>query len=83
LRLLNFNNLPITFNPFLGPIASPDNIIYSEDRLAPGNEGPKPLPPDAPPAVSAYTGQPLPEAAPPASPSGLPEMLLPAEKPAP
>ena len=83
LRLLNFNNLPITFNPFLGPIASPDNIIYSEDRLAPGNEGPKPLPPDAPPAVSAYTGEPLPDAAPPASPSGLPEMLLPAEKPAP
>jgi virulence factor Mce-like protein len=85
LRLLNFNNLPISFNPFLAPSASPSNIIYSEDRLAPGNEGPKPLPPDIPPAVSAYTGEPPadPGPAPSPPPTTLPELMLPAERPAP
>lgn len=84
LRLLSFNTLPIPFNPFLGPSASPANIIYSEDRLAPGSEGPKPLPPDIPPAVSAYTGESPPAAPPPAAPPpSLPQLLLPAESPAP
>lgn len=58
LRLLNFNGLPIPFNPVLGPSATPGNVIYSEERLAPGGEGPKPGPPELPPAVSAYTGLP-------------------------
>ena len=85
LRLMNFNHLPISFNPFLAPSASPGNIIYSEDRLAPGNEGPKPLPADIPPAVSAYTGEPLaaPPPAPALNPTTLPELLLPAERPPP
>jgi virulence factor Mce-like protein len=92
LRLLNFNNLPITYNPFLGPAPSPDRLIYAEDRLAPGGDGPKPSTPDIPPAVSAYTGEPVVQPDPPSPPGGptppapspatLPEMLLPAEKPA-
>jgi hypothetical protein len=56
LRLLNFNNLPIPIAPLLQP--SPTNVIYTEQRLAPGGEGPKPGPPEIPPAVSAYTGLP-------------------------
>jgi phospholipid/cholesterol/gamma-HCH transport system substrate-binding protein len=34
----------------------PGNVVYSETRLATGGEGPKPGPPEIPPAVSAYTG---------------------------
>jgi hypothetical protein len=56
LRLLNFNELPIPFNMYLMKSASPENIIYSEPNLAPGGAGPKPGPPEIPPAVSAYTG---------------------------
>jgi phospholipid/cholesterol/gamma-HCH transport system substrate-binding protein len=58
LRLIPFNNIPIPFAPFLMPFSTPDKIIYSEDRLQPGGEGPKPVPPDDPIAVSAYTGLP-------------------------
>src|SRR3984885_5856939 len=58
LSILNFNYLPIPVNPFLQKSASPDNLIYAEPRLAPGGEGPKPGPPEIPPAVSAYTGLP-------------------------
>ncbi|BCO34474.1 mammalian cell entry protein [Mycobacterium heckeshornense] len=58
LRLLNFNNLPFPINIFLQKSPDPNNIIYSEQRLAPGGEGPKPGPPEQPPAVSAYTGLP-------------------------
>lgn len=70
LRLLNANNLPLPINPFLMPAYSPDRVIYSEPRLAPGGEGPKPAPPDDPVAVSAYTGLPgdYPEAPPPPPP---------------
>lgn len=56
LRLLNLNYVPVPINPYLAKSASPDNIIYSEARLAPGGEGSKPVPPEIPPAVSAYTG---------------------------
>lgn len=56
LRVMNYNNLPFPVNPFLMPSANPANIIYAEPRLAPGGEGPKPGPPEIPPAVSAYTG---------------------------
>jgi phospholipid/cholesterol/gamma-HCH transport system substrate-binding protein len=55
LRLLNFNNIPIPFNAYLRPAASPDQIIYTEPKLAPGGEGPGDQP-EPPPAVSAYTG---------------------------
>ncbi|MGA8331715.1 MAG: MCE family protein [Mycobacterium sp.] len=76
LRTLNFNLLPIPFNPVLQRSATPDKIIYAEPRLAPGGEGPRPSPPETPPAVSAYTGLGDPGA------KTLPEMMLPAERPA-
>ncbi|HVQ98632.1 MAG TPA: MCE family protein [Mycobacterium sp.] len=56
LRVASFNNLPFPIAPFLQP--APRNVIYTEQRLAPGGEGPKPGPPELPPAVSAYTGVP-------------------------
>jgi phospholipid/cholesterol/gamma-HCH transport system substrate-binding protein len=58
MRLLNFNGSPIPINPFLQPAPAPSDVVYSEPRLAPGGEGPKPGPPEIPPAISAYTGVP-------------------------
>jgi phospholipid/cholesterol/gamma-HCH transport system substrate-binding protein len=58
LRVLNFNGSPIPINPFLQPAPAPQDVVYSEPRLAPGGEGPKPGPPEIPPAVSAYIGVP-------------------------
>jgi phospholipid/cholesterol/gamma-HCH transport system substrate-binding protein len=55
LRLLNFNNLPLPLNFYLRPASSPDRIIYTDPKLAPGGEGPGD-PPEPPPTVSAYTG---------------------------
>ena len=55
LRLLNFNNLPFPINLYLRPAPKPENIIYTDPKLAPGGAGPG----DAPeplPSVSAYTG---------------------------
>ncbi len=40
LRLLNFNNLPFPINPYLRPAPNPDNIIYTDPKLAPGGAGP-------------------------------------------
>jgi phospholipid/cholesterol/gamma-HCH transport system substrate-binding protein len=83
--LFNFNYLPIPLNPFLGPSAHQENMVYTEPRLAPGGEGPKPGPPELPPAVSAYTGLPgdVPPAAPPPPPPGrIPGAAMP-EPPAP
>jgi virulence factor Mce-like protein len=57
LRLFNFGYLPVPLNPYLAKSASPENIRYSEPGLAPGGAGPKPGPPEMPPAISAYTGQ--------------------------
>jgi phospholipid/cholesterol/gamma-HCH transport system substrate-binding protein len=54
LSRLNFNYLPFPVNPYL--MKAPDNIIYSDPKLAPGGAGPAPTPPEIPPAVSAYTG---------------------------
>jgi phospholipid/cholesterol/gamma-HCH transport system substrate-binding protein len=56
LEVMNFNYLPVPFDPVLRKSASPDKIIYAEPNLAPGGTGPKPGPPELPPAVSAYTG---------------------------
>jgi phospholipid/cholesterol/gamma-HCH transport system substrate-binding protein len=56
LRVLSFNSSPIPIAPFLQKSPDPANVVYSEDRLAPGGAGPKPGPPEIPPAVSAYTG---------------------------
>ena len=69
-RTANFNELPIPTNLILQQIATPGKIIYAEPRLAPGAEGPAPVPPGEPPAVSAYTGMGEP-------PKSLPELLLP------
>jgi virulence factor Mce-like protein len=55
-RLANFNYLPFPVNAYLSKSASPENIIYSDPRLAPGGGGTPPGPPESPPTVSAYTG---------------------------
>ncbi|HTX98256.1 MAG TPA: MCE family protein [Mycobacterium sp.] len=75
LTFFNFNYFPLPVNPFLAPAFDPKNIIYTEDRLKPGGEGPKPIPPDLPPAVSAYTG--LPGDTPPAPPPPPPPPRIP------
>lgn len=56
LRLANFNYIPIPINPLLGAVAQPQNLVYSDPRLAPGGAGTPPGPANLPPAVSAYTG---------------------------
>jgi phospholipid/cholesterol/gamma-HCH transport system substrate-binding protein len=56
LRLLNFNYSPIASNPYLAPSADPKDLIYTDPALAPGGVGGAPVPPETPPAVSAYTG---------------------------
>lgn len=82
--LFNFNYLPVPVNPFLAPSATPQNIVYTEPRLAPGGEGPKPGPPELPLAVSAYTGLPgdIAPAEPPPPPARIPGAAMP-EPPAP
>jgi ABC-type transporter Mla subunit MlaD len=81
LRQANFNNLPFPIAPFLQP--APKNVIYSEQRLAPGGEGPKSGPPEAPPAVSAYTGLPGDPTGPPGSvpPGRIPGAAMPLPPP--
>jgi len=81
----NFNYLPLPVNPILAPVFDAQNVVYTEPRLAPGGEGPRPVPPEIPPAVSAYTGLPgdVPSAAPPPPPPGrIPGAAMP-EPPAP
>ena len=56
LRTVNFNTLPLPFNPFMTAVPPDYMLRYSEDRLRPDNEGQPPPPPTDPPAVSAYTG---------------------------
>ncbi len=67
LMYFNFNYFPIPLNPLLAPVFDSKNIIYTEDRLKPGGEGPKPTAPELPPAVSAYTGLPGDPVGPPGS----------------
>jgi virulence factor Mce-like protein len=67
LLYFNFNYLPIPVNPILAPVFDSKNVVYTEQRLAPGGEGPKPTPPELPPAVSAYTGLPGDPVGPPGS----------------
>jgi virulence factor Mce-like protein len=77
----NFNYLPVPINPFLAASANPHNIVYTEPRLAPGGQGPKPGPPELPPAVSAYTGVPgdmPPAPPPPPPPARIPGAAMPA-----
>jgi phospholipid/cholesterol/gamma-HCH transport system substrate-binding protein len=85
LRLMNFNSLPFPIDPFISKSVDPANVIYSEPRLAPGGEGPKPGPPEIPPAVSAYTGlpgDPVPAGLPPSVPFGrIPGAAMPLPPP--
>jgi phospholipid/cholesterol/gamma-HCH transport system substrate-binding protein len=83
LRLLNFNSLPIPINIFLQKSVDPGNVVYSESRLAPGGEGPKPGPPEIPPAVSAYTGLPGDPVGPPGAvpPARIPGAAMPLPPP--
>ncbi len=55
LNAIDFNYLPFAVNPFLGPSASPEHIVYSPPQLDPATGAP-PRAPEPPPAVSAYTG---------------------------
>jgi hypothetical protein len=55
LRLVNINNIPLPINPYLRATPSPDMLIYTDPKLAPGGAGPGD-PPETPPSVSAYTG---------------------------
>jgi virulence factor Mce-like protein len=56
LNSVSLNELPFPVNPYLMKSISPDRLIYTDPDLAPGGAGPKPVPPEIPPAVSAYTG---------------------------
>jgi phospholipid/cholesterol/gamma-HCH transport system substrate-binding protein len=56
LRLMNFNYLPMPINPYLAKSPSPENLIYSDPKLAPGGAGAAPPEVGMPPVVSAYTG---------------------------
>ena len=55
LRLLNVNNIPLPINAYLRPAISPERLIYTDPKLAPGGAGPGD-PPEPRPSVSAYTG---------------------------
>jgi phospholipid/cholesterol/gamma-HCH transport system substrate-binding protein len=83
LRLLNFNSVPFPINPFIQKSMDPANVVYSEPRLAPGGEGPKPGPPEIPPAVSAYTGLPGDPVGPPGAvpPAPIPGAAMPLPPP--
>ncbi len=82
--LPNSNFLYMPLNIFLQKSADPQNILYTEARLAPGGEGPKAAPPDLPPAVSAYTGLPGDPVGPPGAipPARIPGAAMP-QPPAP
>jgi phospholipid/cholesterol/gamma-HCH transport system substrate-binding protein len=56
LRLLNFNYMPMPFNAYLAKSPSPENLIYSDPKLASGGTAGSVPPAEIPPAVSAYTG---------------------------
>lgn len=73
LRLLTLNYEPLPINPFLAP--APTRVIYPDQRLAPGGEGPRPGPAEIPPAISAYAG--LPGDYPPAPPPPPPPARIP------
>ena len=56
LRTASFNNVPFPFSLFLTSNPPPYMLRYTEPELMPGADGPPDDPPEAPPAVSAYTG---------------------------
>ncbi|KWX67435.1 MCE family protein [Mycobacterium sp. NAZ190054] len=73
LDTVNFNYLPFPVNPLLTPVPSDSKLIYSEQDLRPGGPGTQSGFMAIAPTDSAYQ----------ASPPTLPQMLLPAERPAP
>ena len=84
LMVFNFNYLPLPVNPLLAPAFDAKNVIYTEDRLRPNGAGPKPAPPELPPAVSAYRGLPgdTPDAPlPPPPPGRIPGAAMPEPPP--
>jgi len=56
LSLINFNYLPLPTNVYLRKAPSPENLVYTDPKLAPGGSGGHTRPQTEPPAVSAYTG---------------------------
>ncbi|KAB7758612.1 MCE family protein [Mycolicibacterium mucogenicum] len=56
LSLINFNYLPLPTNVYLRKAPSPENLVYTDPKLAPGGSGSRTESPTEPPAVSAYTG---------------------------
>jgi phospholipid/cholesterol/gamma-HCH transport system substrate-binding protein len=70
---LNFNYLPFPLNPLLTSVPSAGKLIYSEPHLMPGAAGDTTAPIGLAPQSSAYQDAP--------SPTTLPDMLLPAERP--
>lgn len=58
LNAVSLNYVPMPINPVQLGVPPWQQLIYSEDRLRPGAEGPSPGGPEMPPAVSAYTGLP-------------------------
>src|SRR6202012_4583552 len=83
LRTLSFNQSPIPLDPFIAKSIDPSKILYTEPRLAPGGEGPKPGPPEIPPAVSAFTGLPGDPVGPPGAqpPARIPGAAMPLPPP--
>ena len=83
LRLLNFNQSPLPINPWIAKSIDPSKILYTEPRLAPGGAGPKPGPPETPPAVSAFTGLPGDPVGPPGAvpPAPIPGAAMPLPPP--
>jgi phospholipid/cholesterol/gamma-HCH transport system substrate-binding protein len=65
--IFNFNFIPIPINPLLAPAFDSKNVVYTEDRLKPGGQGPRPVAPELPPSISAYTGLPGDPVGPPGS----------------
>lgn len=83
LRQTSWNNSPLPINPFISKSIDPARVLYTEPRLAPGGEGPKPTAPEIPPAVSAYTGLPGDPVGPPGAvpPARIPGAAMPLPPP--
>lgn len=84
LSLLNFNYLPMPMNLYLKKAPSPENLVYTDPKLAPGGTGGKTGTQVESPAVSAYTGAgdvapPAGWGAPPGPPGGYAPNGLPAD----
>lgn len=84
LSSVSLDELPFPVSPLLMKSINPDRLIYSDPALAPGGAGPRPVGPEAPPAVSAYTGlngdnPPPPGFGPAPEPATLPGLLLPTD----